>query len=54
MLQLTRATTFAIITEERPSIPLHKFNFIEYDQLPARIDNNTVLTGIISNLLRLV
>ena len=50
MLQLTRATIFTEVTEERPSIPENKFNFLEYDQLESKINNNEILTGTILNL----
>ena len=45
MLQFTRATTFVVITHDTPSIPLHKFNFIEFDQLSSRIEDNHILSG---------
>ena len=37
MLQLTKATTFTLITVATPSIPFYKFNFLEYDQLATKI-----------------
>ena len=51
MLQLTRATTFNIVLENTASIPLHKFNFSEYDQLSLKIENKNILTG---NILKII
>ena len=48
-LQFTRATTFTAITEETPSIPLYKFNFLDFDQLSSRIEDNNLLTFNITN-----
>lgn len=54
MLQLTRATIFTAVAENTSSIPLNKFNFSEYDQLPSKINNTTVLTGEILYILILI
>ncbi|PON92278.1 Nucleic acid-binding, OB-fold containing protein, partial [Trema orientale] len=45
MLQFARATSFIPITTLTANIPMHKFYFIDFDQLPSRIDIHDILSG---------
>ena len=44
MLQFARATSFALITTPTIIIPMHKFYFVDFNQLPSRTDVNDILS----------
>ena len=51
MINFARHTTFTPVTEKVLAIPQNKFNFIEFDQLWARVNVNEVLSSNILNTL---
>ena len=48
MLQFARAISFAPITTLITDIPMHRFYFVDFDQLPSRTDVHDILSGIIN------
>ncbi|PON97499.1 Nucleic acid-binding, OB-fold containing protein [Trema orientale] len=53
MLQFARATSFALITTPTTNIPIHKFYFVDFNQLLSRTDINDVLSDIIGMLIEI-
>lgn len=46
-LQFNNKTVFKLMREEFPAIPIHCFNLLDYNELPARNKKDTILTGTI-------
>ena len=48
MLQFAKATSFIPITTLMKNIPMHKFCFVDFDQLPSKTNIHDILLGIIN------